>query len=187
MLSISFIGYFGCKVKFGFHPRSQTTTYIHCNVCRLLRLIELPSLDRVLSQQAVDGRHIAHNVSLLGHREEGGACSSAAAAVTTAQTGLTSLTDPQATASTSGHASGSGSTPLIPRTRPLLPPPPPLAPASHVTRRRQSSSHQALSLHTRFQNQAQTFQSLFQNQFGRWDKGHRTHGKCVIWSYMSEP
>lgn len=36
-----------------------------CSCCRLLRLVELPSLDGVLTHDAVDGKHIVHNVTLV--------------------------------------------------------------------------------------------------------------------------
>ena len=112
-------------------------------VSRLLRLIELPSLDGVLSQDVVDGHNIAHNVSSLA-RKVGEACSSAA------QTCLTTLAGGGARGegSTFSSSASGGSTLLI--NRPHLLPPPPLAPASHVTRRR--SSHLTRSFHSQFQN-----------------------------------
>ena len=33
--------------------------------CRLLCLVELPTLDGVLAHDAVDGKHIVHNVTLV--------------------------------------------------------------------------------------------------------------------------
>lgn len=33
--------------------------------CRLLCLVELPTLDGVLAHDAVDGKHIVHNVNLV--------------------------------------------------------------------------------------------------------------------------
>lgn len=80
---------------------------------RILRLVDLPSLDGVLTHDAVDGRSIAFNVSSLA-RMVGGACASAAQSCLAAVASLPAVPPP-----------------------PL--PPPPLVPASHVTRRRSRS------------------------------------------------
>lgn len=87
---------------------------------RLLLLIELPSLDGVLTHDAVDGKHIVHNVGSVA-RLVGRACSSAA------QTCL-------AAAVSAGPSTSSKPRPQTPGRA--------LAPASHVTRRR--------SLHMQF-------------------------------------
>ena len=93
----------------------SSVTVVPPSFPRLLLLIELPSLDGVLTHDAVDGRHIALNVA----RVVGGACSAVGGACSSAaQTCLAAV---------------SGSSHYQPR----LPPPPP-APASHVTRRRSS-------------------------------------------------